>query len=426
MAFTNTFGLFALASLIPFIILHLRKPKPQDRVIPSLMFILQNKKTSNQYAFLRKFLSNLLFIVQLLAFIGLSIAVAEPYFKIAYDVSLENTVVVLDASASMQANEGGITRFDSAIKEAKKAFSGKNSIILAENVPLIVLEDEDVKTASSFIQTINPKATTTNLGDAMLLAKDILRDRSGRIVVISDFTNVDGPDLLDVKKAIQSDEIVADFFDVSNNAENAGIIGMEVNKHNVKVYAKNFNSVSKQINLKLMQDNKAIAESGKIQVLPNSVESFIFDETPSGISSVVLEPKDDLIVDNTAYISAPLKKKVNVLLMTNKVNTNLQDALLASRDIELNVVNPPVLTLNTKGERIEPFSQDVIIVDKINNVGRRDGILPGTFQDLSSYVKKGGNLIIASQDDLTKFNKDDLDIVELKSLVQDTKEFAAT
>ena len=143
MGFANTLGLIALASLIPFIILYLRKPRPVDRIIPSLMFILQNRKTSRQYDFLRKFLTNLLFFIQLLALIGLSFAIAEPFIKVPYDVSLENTLIILDVSASMQADEGGSTRFDQAIKEAKKVLSGRNSIILAENIPLIILENED-------------------------------------------------------------------------------------------------------------------------------------------------------------------------------------------------------------------------------------------------------------------------------------------
>jgi hypothetical protein len=420
MPFANTLGLIALASLIPFIILYLRKPRPQDRVIPSLMFILQNKKTSKQADFLRKFLTNLLFFIQLLALIGLSIAVAEPYITIPYDVSLENTVIIIDVSASMQALEGS-SRFDNAIKEAKKALSGRNSIIIAENIPLIVLEDEESETASDILGNLKPKATTTNLGDSMLLAKDILQDRPGRIVVISDFSNVNVDDLLVVKRTLSSEEVVVNFVDVSNNAENAGIIGMDVGKHSIKIFVRNFNPVQKQISLKLIKNDEVIAESGKISVLPNSIESFIFDGTPTGISKIELEPKDDLDVDNIAYVSAPLKKKVDVLLITNRRNTNLENALLASKDMGLNVVNPPVLTLNTHGNKIEPFEHDVIITHEINNIGRRDGILPGTFRDLSSYVNNGGNLIIAGQDDLNEFNKADLEIVDLNELMQDTK-----
>jgi len=117
--------------------------------------------------------------------------------------------------------------------------------------------------------------------------------------------------------------------DVNNDAENAGITSMEVRKHSIKAYVKNFNPVSKQINLKLLQNGKEISESGKIDVLPNSVETFIFDDTPAGISQIRLEPDDDLDVNNIAYISAPLKKQVNVLLITNRHDTNLENALLA-------------------------------------------------------------------------------------------------
>lgn len=419
MEFANTFGLIALASLVPFILLWLRKPKPIDRVIPSLMFILENRKRSKQYDFWRKFLANLLFFIQLLALIGLSFAIAEPFVKLPYDVSLENTIIVLDVSASMQA-EGDFVRFEEGIREAKKVLSGRNSIILAENIPLIVLEDESGETASNVLGSLQPKATTTNLGDAMLLAKDLLQDRPGRIVVISDFSNIDGPDLIAVKKAISSEEIIVDFRDVSNGAENMGIIGMDVGKHSIKVFVKNFNNVQKKINVKLVKDEHTITGSGEIDILPNSVESFLFDGTPAGISRIVLEPEDSLDVDNIAYISAPLKKKVNVLLITNKKNTNLENALLASRDISLNVVNPPVLTLNTKGNKIEPFKHDVVVVHQIGRVGR-EAILPGTFQDLSNYVRNGGKLIITGQEDLDQFNKVDLDIVTLDKLVEDTR-----
>ena len=103
MGFSNQLGLWALLSLIPFIILYLRKPKPVDRIIPSLMFMLQNRKTSNKYKFLQKFLTNLLFFMQFLALVGISIAIAQPFIKVPYDVSLENTIIVLDMSASMQA-----------------------------------------------------------------------------------------------------------------------------------------------------------------------------------------------------------------------------------------------------------------------------------------------------------------------------------
>ena len=43
------------------------------------------------------------------------------------------------------------------------------------------------------------------------------------------------------------------------------------------------------------------------------------------------------------------------------------------------------------------------------------------FHQLSNYVKNGGKLIITAQADLNKFNMVDLDIVNLKNLIKDTK-----
>ena len=120
--FENQIGLWALLSLVPFIIIYLRRPRPQDQVIPSLMFLIKNKKTSQKYSLFRKLIHNLLFLLQLLALLLLSVSVAAPFISIPYDVTLENTVLIIDSSGSMQAKEDG-TRFEKAIKEARKVLA---------------------------------------------------------------------------------------------------------------------------------------------------------------------------------------------------------------------------------------------------------------------------------------------------------------
>ena len=413
--FQRPIGLLALIGVAVFIILYLRRPKPQDKVIPSLMFIMQEKKKSNQYSFFQKLLTNLLFLLQLLSILGLSLVAAAPFVKLNYDITKENTVIIIDVSASMQAKEKGISRFDRAIDEAKRALSGRNSIIMAENIPLIVLENENIEIALDVLSKIKPRATTTNLGDALLLAKDILGDKPGRIIVFSDFLATEGPDIEVVKTTLSSEDKIVDFVDVSNNAKNVGIIRLEVAKYNTKVYVKNFNNQPVQKTIKIVRDNKVITQT-RITIAQNSIENFIFD-TPAGISRIELEPKDDVEVDDAAYIATPPKIKTSVLLITNEKSNNLELALEAAKDIELNVVNPPILTINTKKEKIEPYKHDIIIVYKINNVNKRDGIVPGTFEDIEGYVEKGGNLITAAQDDLKEINMKGLPVVDLKSKI---------
>ena len=420
--FENQIGLWALLSLVPFIIIYLRRPRPQDQVIPSLMFLIKNKKTSQKYSFFRKLIHNLLFLIQLLALLLLSVSVAAPFISVPYDVTLENTILIIDSSGSMQAKEAG-TRFEKAIKEARKALSGKNSIILAQNIPLIALEDESTDVALDILSKLKPKATITNLGDAMLLAKDILGDRPGRVVVISDFSNIEGPDLLVVKKTLTTEDIIVDFVDVSNEVDNIGITKLDVSKHKMEVHVKNFMDTEKAVVLKLISGGKEVSSSGSIKVLPKSIEAFVFDDAPTGVSEIVLQPTDNFELDNTVYISTPLKKYFDVLLITNKKNSNLEIALDASKDISLCVVNPPVLTICTSGDKdggkVEPYDHDAIVVHEINNVGERNGILPGTFIDISSYVRKGGQLIFTAQDDLGGINMYDSAILDFKGKTEE-------
>ena len=410
--FQRPIGLWALAAVAVFIILYLRRPKPQEKIIPSLMFIIKDDKRSRQYSFFQKLLANLLFLIQLLSIAGLAFAAAAPFVKLNYDTTLENTVIILDVSASMQAKEKGVSRFETALKEAKRALSGRNSIILAENAPLIVLENENSDIAMDVLSKIRPKATSTNLGDALLLAKDILGDRPGRIMVLSDFIATEGPDIEVVKATLSSENKIVDFVDVPNKAKNTGIIRLEVSKYNTKAYVKNFNYEAVQRTIKIIKDNKVITQTS-VRIMPNSVENFVFD-TPAGISKVELDPKDDLEADDVAYIATPPKIKNTVLLVTNeKEATNLELALESAKDIELNVVRPPVLTITAKKEKIDPYKQDAVILYKI----KKNELVPGTFDDLEDYAKNGGNLIIAAQDDLKEFDTKDANAVELKSRV---------
>src|SRR3989344_219900 len=208
--FQRPFGLWALAAVAVFLILYLRRPKPQDKIIPSLMFIMQDNKKSKQFSFFQKLMTNLLFLLQLLIILGLALVAAAPYVKLKYDTTLENTVVILDSSASMQAKEKTASRFDRALEGAKGALSGKNTIILAENIPLIVLENENTDVALDVLSKVRPKATTTNIGDSLLLAKDILGEKPGRIVVFSDFISTEGPDVSVVKAKLSSEAKLVD------------------------------------------------------------------------------------------------------------------------------------------------------------------------------------------------------------------------
>src|SRR3989338_1834070 len=156
MIFENLFGLWAALFLAPFIILYLIKPKTIEKTIHSLMFLIKEQKHIKEASFLRNFIRNLLFLLQLLALVGMIFAITEPSISVPYSVAVRNTVIVLDASASMQARDGLSTRFGNAVSEARNNLGSENSIILVENSPLILLENGGRMEADSILRSIVP------------------------------------------------------------------------------------------------------------------------------------------------------------------------------------------------------------------------------------------------------------------------------
>src|SRR5574337_666399 len=101
--FANQAGLYALLSIIPLIIIYLLRPRPLKVKIPSLMFLMdiERKKRLNIF---RKFLKDPLFLIQLFVLTLVSLAVAAPFIMANEEAGGGHTVIILDASASMQAD----------------------------------------------------------------------------------------------------------------------------------------------------------------------------------------------------------------------------------------------------------------------------------------------------------------------------------
>ncbi|MFC1704736.1 BatA and WFA domain-containing protein [Nanoarchaeota archaeon] len=385
------FGLWGLLALVPFILMYLIRPRLKEKVIPSLMFLLKNNKRSIQASFLRNLMRNFLFFIQLIILAGLAFSLAMPYITVPYKSSAENTVVVLDLSASMQTKYGMGTRFDKAISEIKPRLSGRVSIILAQNQPLVLLNDGRVEEALNLLSRLKPKATTTNIGDAVASAKDLLKGKKGKIIVASDFISDEESDLGVIRRDLMAKGNIVEFINVANKARNLGIIDMDVNKYETKVRVKNANPGGEDVTVKLIKDNKVLDEA-TISIAANSIEALGF-ETPLGISSIELDVKDDLAVDNKAYISTPLSKKIRVLLITNEKDSYLQYALESSNDIELEIRNPP--TINAFN-----IDHQVIIIDKVDKAE----IIPSDIVDIKRYIQDGGKLIITAQEDLAQID----------------------
>ena len=157
--------------------------------------------------------------------------------------------------------------------------------------------------------------------------------------------------------------------------------------------------------INLIKDGNSMDQM-KLEIAPYSVETALFSTLP-GKSMIEIDNKDDFSVDNTAYISSPMKEKISVLLITNQRNSNLELALKSSPKIALAIEEPP---------RLGSLDYDIIIFSNFNvNI-----LLPSTPRDVERFVKNGANVIIMSQPDIKLVNWFDLMPLDLGNYLNES------
>jgi len=84
-----------------------------------------------------------LFLIQLLALIIISLAIAAPFIMAMRMLGGIN-VIILDASAVCRPTAA----FTKAVEEQKIFLSARNTIILAESIPVMIIQDAPASSAS--------------------------------------------------------------------------------------------------------------------------------------------------------------------------------------------------------------------------------------------------------------------------------------
>ena len=391
----NSIGLWALLALVPLIILYLIRPRPKLMTIPSLMFFMKSTGATKLTSFLRQFLRDWLFLLQFLIIFLLASTLAQPYVNYFHDITAENTILVIDVSASSQVKEDGKTRFDIAIDKARSLLGSKNTIVLAKDVAQIGIEDADVADTIEYLNALKPKDTTSRIGDAIILGGEVLGGKEGRVIVLSDFINTAGQDPHIAKAVVESKGVVVDFINtaLAEHRANIGIVDLLVEPTTTTIYVKNYEPQQQKVRVSIGEGAKELTLAAR------SIETFSII-TPPGMTKVSLNVQDDFPTDNTVYVSSPSGAKTKALLITNNVSVFLKNALLASGDIDLTVAEPPIVPK-------EPF--DVYIIHAINPAN----VLPGTFEDIAKRVEAGASAVVAAQEDADKIDYKGLTPIDL-------------
>jgi len=189
-------GLVLALLAIPIILFYMLRLRRQEITVSSSMLwrqVLQDRQANAPWQKLRR---NLLLYLQLLVLGMLALALARPFLEGAGQAS-GNIVLVVDGSASMQAQDGadgggGTTRFERARNEAHNlvdnlAAGARVSLILAGPVPATILSGGQDKAAlHAAIASMRPSNGTGNMAAAITLAAAAATSPDTTLIVISD------------------------------------------------------------------------------------------------------------------------------------------------------------------------------------------------------------------------------------------------
>ncbi|AKB37517.1 hypothetical protein MSSAC_2927 [Methanosarcina siciliae C2J] len=400
MPFENPLALAALLSIIPLIIIYMLRPKPAVLSIPSLMFILKlERERKRVYSSLTKIVRDPLFLIQLLMLILLSIGAAGYYYTSNEPLSGEHTVLILDTSASMQVE----SRFEDAVEIAEGYVSKKNSIILASSTPLLALEGESASAAGEILGKVKPGASTADLSAAISTGMRLLADEGGRIIVISDFTNWNGDDPVASKNLAESYGLEVNFVKVGKPADNIGIINGWIEatdgEYSYTGVVKNYKGESSNVEIETGRGISGnTSKSFTLSVPAGGTNQFTLANLNPGITTISLNVKDDLSVDNKVYISIPDTSGQQVLYVTDngKLPSKTALSLLPNSDLKIRDSVPASLdnyTLVVLAQKETPISN-------------------GSVDNIENYVRNGGNAVFIASEALEP-NKTEVDLVKL-------------
>ncbi|MBP2029596.1 hypothetical protein J2755_000516 [Methanohalophilus levihalophilus] len=383
--FGTPLALAALASLIPLIILYLLRPKPLVIKIPSLMFLMRVEQ-KKRFSSIRKLFRDPIFLIQLLVLILLSTAAASPFLTSEEDLSGEHTVIIIDSSASMQVDG----RFSEATRLAEGYVSKENTIILAKNIPEIVLQEGNSGDAKSQLDEVEATSTVADLSAAISEAMRILSERGGRIVVLSDFGSWDGNDPVESKQLAESYGLDVAFIPVGSPADNIGIIDgwieQTANGYEYNCIIKNYDSSRKTVNVDIQAGDYSDRVSLSIQ--GRDTEAFKLSNLGTGITEISISNQDSFDADNKAYVSIPTTSVIPCLIITDtqKLPSSLALSLLPGAELSTSTGVPSVSDLNNYRVVVVSSKDIAFTAEEVTR--------------LSTFLNSEGNVVFVASESL--------------------------
>jgi hypothetical protein len=373
-------GLFALAAVVPIVVLYLIRPDPERRELPTLRFLAEERKQGATTPILRRLRRTLLLVLQVLAVAVLAASLASPYVLVSESETVEETVIVLDTSASMATTADGRTRLSRAVSAAREAATGTTSVVTTDGSGRVTLRRGGTREAVQTLDEIGVVDAASDLGAAVSAATAIAGENA-RIVVFSDFADdADWGQAVQTARARGIQVELRQF--AGGGGDNVGVVGLSFSGGEVTASVKNFGDDTATRRLALE------GRSTRVTLQPGDVASLTLPVPPGG-GELRLSPGDSFPTDDAAYVAAPEDASVDVLLLTNDRNRYLTTALSLVEQVSLTVDSPPTAI---EGD------YDVVIYGNVAG----DRLLQGNVEAGRQTVADGGGVAVVAQEDLPR------------------------
>ncbi|MBT4352256.1 VWA domain-containing protein [archaeon] len=381
----NPIGWYSFLSFIVLFLVYLLKPKPFEKVIPSLVFLEKKRKKQSVASFFKKFVKDWIIIFQILVLLLLCFSTLNLFTHVNMKVKSQEVVFVVDASASMNVKDSGKLRFDRAIDIAVSEVGVKNSVVIIKDTPQIAAKLVNGREAKSALRKIKSTQSTTNIWDAMLLASDISENKNSKIIVLSDFIDTNNKDILTAKDILTSKGHEVILNKIGDEADNIGIISYRIENQKLIMEIKNFGGELSSFSF----------DDTKYEIQPYSIVT-IEAEISEGKNEIKINTDDDFDVDDKIYLFSPKEENPKILFITNSDKKSyIQKAVTSIKNIQVDYAQPPILS---------SLDYDIFIIDNVDT----DKVLPANIEDITNKVKFGSSLIISNQETLHNMNFGDL------------------
>ncbi len=364
MGILNPAALPFVALLGVLVLIYLRQRTRTRIEVPSLLFwtdVPEDRVRS------RRFRPDLLFLLQVLLLLLLIGGLLHPYWsRTVTETRGDRQILVFDLSASMQARENGVRRFDLALDQAKDvlhALAPLDEVMLigiAARPQVISGFTTDHRLVLHRLESLRPLDTGTQLELGIELAL-VQRDRAGRHARIHVFTDLPSSQL----SLSETQHQALTYHRVGETDDNMALASVHVYQNPFQDYSqaqayilvRNYANRAKTATLRVELNGQAVFQEA-FSLSANNTRSFSLGGfTGPGQLAVHLESEDALAVDNHALNWVAERRSTQLVLVSPAAHLHqeLQQLSRALPGVTLRSARPEDFSPAQVGE------QDVVL-----------------------------------------------------------------